>query len=436
VNESPPNNIEAEEALLGALLIDPDAIKHVQIEATDFYREVNAWVYESLVSLDNNNKSVDLITVTDDLRKRGRLEDMGGEGYLLGLINASPTSWNAKDYARIIKDASGRRKLLALANMTANLAYDEGGDLEEQIAASESAILDLSTTRVNSDVKTGKAVASEYLDYFDQGELVGSRTGYSEYDNFMGGGLASPFLHVLAARPAMGKSAWLTGVIAHNLFIEHKRVLFFSLEMTAKQMAQRLVAHETGIDMHLLRGGKLSDAAMYKVHAVVDKINSSSLFLDETGGLTPSQARAKVARIKAVHGLDLIIYDHLHLMEPDKGSGNDVYDIAKITKRLTQISKEADVTSILAAQLNRSLESRSDKRPTLADLRGSGAIEQDAYSVTFLYRDDYYDPMGSSRKQLAENIVAKNRDGSVGTVELVWNPRAASFMNITRSIVQ
>lgn len=435
----PPSNVDAEESLLGSLMIDTEAIRDIgtMLEPLDFYREVNRWIYESMLALAEARVPVDLVTLTDDLRKRERLEPMGGESYVIGLINTVPTSINAEAYARIIKDCSTRRKMISAAMTTANMAFDEDQDLDAQVNYAEKAIVSLRSNDEIQAVKDGMVIASNYLEYLymvREGKAMGNETGYREYDAFTGG-LASPFMHVLAARPGLGKSSWAVGVADHAALTLGQSVLTFSLEMTSDQLVQRIVAKRTGINIYRLRAGKLSEQEWSLVNNVVGMISQSRLFIDETPDLTPEQARVRASRIQDKHGLDLIIYDHLHLMRSTSYVGNPNKEVGDVSKKVSYTSKELGVASVLAAQLNRGVEDRKDKRPTLRDLRDSGEIEQNSYSVTFLYRTDYYEPIGSDRIQIAEQIIAKNRDGALGTTELMWTPKTASFSNIVRSVI-
>lgn len=439
-NRIPPNNIEAEEAVLGSLIIDTEIVGDISeiLKPDDFFREQNRWIYESILSLHEEREPIDLITLTDDLRKRDdRLGQMGGEAYVIGLINSVPTSINAESYARIVKECAARRKMISLASATANLAYDEEAPVARALDVVELAFRDMHDHAEESPVKDGTAMAGDYLDYLEKARDGGSgglKTGYIEYDAFIGG-LSSPFMHVLAARPGMGKSSAMAGVAEYVAIDSGMTVLFFSLEMTSAQVVQRIVARRTGINMHRLRVGSLSDVEWRKIHAVTDRVSRSGLFIDETPDLTPEQARTRSSRLADKHGLDLIIYDHLHLMRSTKYVGNPNKEVGDVSKQISYISKELGVPSILAAQLNRGVEDRKDKRPNLRDLRDSGEIEQNAYSVTFVYREDYYDPLESERRQLAELIVSKNRDGPLGTIELMWNPGTASFSNIIRQAI-
>lgn len=438
----PPNNIEAEEALLGSLLTDADSFSEIAslIEPEYFYREQNRWVYESLISLSESGSDIDIVTVSDDLRKKGQLDEMGGEGYVLGLITCCPTVFNVRSYAKIVKDAFTRRSLINTAATIARVAHEEDGDLEAQLGFSEAALNSLVSSRgTGSEIKDGKFISNAYLEHLQRaleadGAIMGLHTGIYELD-MLNGGLEKPQMHVVAARPAMGKSSFIIGIAEHLALNMGKRILLFSMEMTTSQIMHRIVARRTGIPIRRLRGAKLSQDEWGAVNQVVDLVSRSNLIIDETVNIRPSVVRSRSSRLHSKEPLDAIFYDHLHLMGSDKYSGNPVKEVGENSKQIFNIGKELSVPSVVAAQLSRKVEERKDKRPQLQDLRESGEIEQNAYSVIFLYRDDYYEKAQSKKIGIAEIGVAKYRDGSVGTVEALWQKHTASFMNIQRKLI-
>ena len=438
IDRVPPNNIEAEEALLGSLLIDTEAIFEVAafLKPDHFYREQNRWIYESILSLNEHREPVDLITLTDELRRRNQLEEMGGEAYVIGLINTVPTSINALSYGRIVEAASMRRRMISAASTIANLAYEEDEDINIVMDRAEQSLFSISEERTTKDLIPVKEIARSYLDRIEElhargDDVIGVPTGFTDLDRLLGG-LNKSDLIIVAARPGMGKTAlqMAMGLTAARRF--GKRVAIFNLEMSGEQLVQRMIAAETRIDSQRLRRGDLRDHEWPIFYEAVGRISETNLFIDDTPSITPMQLRTKCRRLYAEYGLDLVMVDYLQLMQSERTQYNRVQEISEISRALKGLARELDVPVIAASQLSRAVESRQDKRPQLSDLRDSGSIEQDADIVMFIYRDDYYNPDTSERPNIAEISVAKHRNGPTAIVDLYWHAQLATFRNLQR----
>ncbi|GAB4154553.1 MAG: replicative DNA helicase [Candidatus Promineifilaceae bacterium] len=438
IERLPPQSIDAEEAVLGSLLIDPDAIHDVAtfLKPESFYREQNKWIYEAILNLYERREPVDLITLTEKLSKNNQLSEMGGEAYLISLINTVPTSVNAESYARLVEAAAMRRKMIKAASAIANLAYDETEDIEIVIDRAEQTLFAVTEERTTRDLVPVREVARTYLDRIqalaDLGQdMIGIPTGFTDLDRIMSG-LNRSDLVIVAARPGMGKTA-LQLSIAQSAGLRYaKRVAIFSMEMSAEQLVQRMIAAETRIDSQRLRRGNLQDQEWPIFYEAVGRLSETSIFIDDTPGVTPSQLRTKCRRLYAEHGLDLILIDYLQLMQSDRFSNNRVQEISDISRGLKNLARELDVPVLAAAQLSRAVEQRQDKRPVLSDLRDSGSIEQDADIVMFIYRDEYYNPDTTERPNIAEINIAKHRNGPTATIDLYWHSKLATFRNLQR----
>lgn len=442
IERLPPQNREAEEAVLGSLLIDPDAIFEVATFLTPemFYSVANRWIYESIQSLHNRREPVDALTLTEELRRRGQLDEVGGEVYIINLINAVPTSINARTYGRIVEEAAVRRDLIHAASTIANLAYEEDEDISVVIDRSEQTLFSISEQRTTRDLVPVKQIAQDYLERIEElhardQEIVGVPTGFTELDRLLGG-LNKSDLVIVAARPGMGKTSLQNAMALTAARVYGKRVAMFNLEMSGEQLVQRMLAAETRIDVQRLRRGNLQEHEWPIFYEAVERLSATRIFIDDTPSITPMQLRTKCRRLYAEHGLDLIMIDYLQLMQADRTTNNRVQEIGDISRGLKQLAREIDVPVVAAAQLSRGVESRQEKRPQLSDLRDSGSIEQDADIVMFIYRDEYYNPDTTERPGIAEIAVAKHRNGPTATIDLYWNATLASFNNLQRQEVQ
>ncbi|MCB8976941.1 MAG: replicative DNA helicase [Ardenticatenaceae bacterium] len=438
IERLPPHSLEAEEAVLGSLLIDPDALFEISnfLRPDAFYRTANKWIYESILSLSERREPLDFVTLTEELRRREQLEEVGGEAYVIGLINAVPTAINARNYGKLVEAAALRRKLIGAAGTIANLAYDEAEDINVVIDRSETALFSISEQRTTRDLVPVKQIAGEYLDriqrLMEQGEdVIGVPTGFTDLDRLLGGLNRSDLL-ILAARPGMGKTSLQNAIALTAAMRYGKRVAIFNLEMSGEQLVQRMIASETRIDSQRLRRGQLHEHELPIFMEAIGRLSETRIFIDDTPSITPNQLRTKCRRLYAEHGLDLIIIDYLQLMSAEHSTNNRVMEISEISRGLKGLARELDVPVLAAAQLSRAVEQRQDKHPQLSDLRDSGSIEQDADIVMFIYRDEYYNPETTERPNIAELTIAKHRNGPTGTIDLYWHSKLATFRNLQR----
>lgn len=442
VDRLPPHSLEAEEAVLGSLLIDPDAILEVAsfLKPEAFYREQNRWIYQAILDLHEAREPLDFVTLTEVLRKRSQLDDAGGEGYLIGLLNAVPTSVNARSYARLVEGAALRRRLISAAGTIANLAFDEDEDVNVVLDRSEQALFSISEARTTRDLIPVRQIARDYLDRIEElhergDDMIGVPTGYADIDRLLGG-LNKSDLLIVAARPGMGKTSFQLGMALHAGMRLGKRIAMFNLEMSGEQLVQRMIAAETRIDSQRLRRGQLHEQEWPIFLEAVGRLSETKIFIDDTPSITPLQLRTKCRRLYAEHGLDLVMIDYMQLMQAERTNNNRVQEISEISRSLKGLARELDVPVITASQLSRAVENRQDKRPQLSDLRDSGSIEQDADIVMFIYRDEYYNPDTTDRPNIAEINVAKHRNGPTGVVDLYWHGKLATFRNLQRQEVR
>jgi len=370
------------------------------------------------------------------LRRRNQLENLGGEAYIIGLINMVPTSINARSYGKIVESAAIRRRMISAASTIANLAYDEDENVNVVLDRAEQSLFSISEERTNRDLVPVKEIARNYLDRIEElhargDDVIGVPTSFSDLDKLLGG-LNKSDLIIVAARPGMGKTALQLAIAQAAARRHSKRVAIFSLEMSAEQLVQRMIAAETRIDSQRLRRGDLQEQEWPIFYEAVGRISESQLFIDDTPSITPLQLRTKARRLYAEHGLDLIMIDYLQLMYAERAQNNRVQEISEISRSLKGLARELDVPLVAASQLSRAVEQRQDKRPQLSDLRDSGSIEQDADVVIFIYRDEYYNPDSSQRPNIAEINVAKHRNGPTAVVDLYWHGQLATFRNLQR----
>jgi replicative DNA helicase len=431
----PPYNIDAENALLGSLLINEDAYHEVAdiVSGRDFYRGHNAEVFKAIEALARQGTAVDYLTVSASLVGKPAPAD-GWTAYLLELVNTIPTSINAADYARIVEQTAVRRRVIHAAGKIAGAAYDQTGELKAQLAQAETMLFEARGNRDRRGVGMPGDYMSDYLSHMeylrDSEETPGLPTGLIDVDRILLG-LQRPYQYVLAARPGMGKSAMVTTIIAHAALKLKKRVLVFSLEMSKKQIVDRIIAGLTKIDSRKVQFPKqLNDEELERVYRATGLISQSQLYIDDNAGLNAADIRARAMKIYAEHGLDLVVIDHMHLMTPIRSLNNPMLEIGETSAALMEMYKALDVPGLTVAQLSRGVESRGNKRPILSDLRESGRIEENAYGVIFLYREHYYDE--TADHTAAEAIVAKHRDGPTGTAYLYWDASHVVFRNLQR----
>ena len=435
-----PHSREAEEAVIGAVLINPEAYYDVAqfLQPDDFYIHRNQWIWQAFIALHDRSEAIDFVTVTEELDQMGHLADIGGAAYITKLINNVPSSLHAEAYGRRVEETAIRRRMLNAANKIAKLAYEENLSLETVMDDSEKAVFNVSERRLTRDLQPIRTVLSEYFDRIEQlsqrdDALVGVPTGFFDIDKMLGGLQPSDLL-IIAGRPGMGKTGFLLSALKNAALTHKKHVAVFSLEMSNEQLVQRLIAQETGIDSTRLRSGKLSPDEWLLFTQAIEVLTDTHIFLDDTPALTPLQLRTKCRRLHLEYKLDLIVVDYLQLMAGDIRNNNRVQEVSDISRNMKILARELNVPVLAAAQLSRAVEQRSDKRPVLSDLRESGSLEQDADIVMFIYRPEVYEE-DTALKNLAEIIVAKHRNGPTGDVQLVFRKNLAKFENAaTRDI--
>lgn len=431
----PPQNVEAEQAVLGAMLLSHDAVivAMEKLQSQDFYRDVHRIIFEAMEHLHRENKEIDVITLPDELKRIKKLDDVGGLEYVLNLPNLVGSAANIEYYANIVAEKALARNLISTCTELTTEAYDGQKETEALLDDAERRILQLSDTKNRGDFASVGAVVEVTLDkitklYENKAGLTGLPTGFRDLDR-MTSGLQPSDLILVAARPSMGKTAFTLN-IAQNVGVrQHKTVAFFSLEMSQEQLVQRLLCQIAHIDSQKLRTGQLnSDEEWTRLTDACDKLYESPIYIDDTPGISVAEMRSKARRLKSEHGLDLIIVDYLQLMQ-GRNAESRQQEISEISRSLKALARELKVPLIALSQLSRSVESRQDKRPMLSDLRESGALEQDADIVSFLYREDYYDKE-TENQHITEVILAKHRNGPVGSVKLYFKNEFTLFLNL------
>lgn len=425
ITRIPPHSVESEQSILGSILLDKDAIITVAetITPTDFYKDAHRIIYESMMALNNKNEPIDMVTLTDELRKRGYLDDIGGVTYLTSLSTIVPTTSNVKYYADIVKEKSVLRQLIKASNDIINLGYGSGESAENVLDFAEKKIFDISQERTNDDFKPINQVLMDTYDmiesiYSNKSDVTGVTTGFKDLNKKING-LQRTDLILVAARPAMGKTAFALNLVQNAAIKGNASVAVFSLEMSKEQLAQRMIAAQSNVELKKMKTGTLNDADWPRIISAMAVMSDAKIFIDDTPGIKINELRSKCRKLKMEQGLDLVMIDYLQLMESDSKNESRQQEISKISRSLKILAKELDCPVVALSQLSRAPEQRADHRPVLSDLRESGAIEQDADIVMFLYRDEYYHS-DSEKKDLAEIIIAKNRHGETGSVELVW----------------
>ena len=430
-----PHNIEAEEAVLGSLLIDPDAIINVAtfLRASDFYLQRHAWVYEAILDLHERRQPADMVTLSDELIRHERLDEIGGVAYLTGLINATPTSIHIEYYARIVERTAVLRRLIDAAGQIAKLAYQDNEDAESVVDRAEEIIFAISERRVDRDLRPIRQVLESYYDRIEylhqhQGEIIGIPTGLSDLDKLLGG-LQRSDMVVMAGRPGMGKTSLALSIALQGARRWQKRVALFSLEMSDEQLVQRLVSAETGIDSQRLRLGNIKADEWTTFYQAIRLLSETMVFIDDTPSISVLELRTKARRLHAEHGLDLLIVDYLQLMRGGTRNENRQQEISFISRSIKGLARELNIPVLALSQLSRQVESRHDKRPMLSDLRESGSIEQDADVVLFIYRDEVYN-QDTEYPNIAEIIVAKHRSGPTGVFSVYFKKHLAQFVDL------
>jgi replicative DNA helicase len=429
-----PHNREAEEAVLGSVLVNTEVYYDLAhfLSADDFFLHRNQWIWEAFTNLQEQRQPIDLLTVGEQLDSQGRLVEVGGQAYLTGLINNVPSSIHAEAYGHMVEEAATRRRLLDAANRIARLAHQSDTLLEDVVNEAEKAVFGVSEQRLPHQLQPIRQVLSEYYDRIDylarhKDETIGVPTGFIDLDRLLGGMQPSDLL-IIAGRPGQGKSGFCISVAKNASQLHKQHVAMFSLEMSNEQLVQRLVAQETGINSQKLRLGEIQDDEWPLFTQAVSALGETHIYLDDTPSISPLQLRTKCRRLHMEIGLDLIIIDYLQLMTGDTRMDNRVQEVSYISRNLKALARELNVPVLAAAQLSRAVEQRSDKHPLLSDLRESGSLEQDADIVMFIYRPDQYET-DTLKQNIAEIMVAKHRNGPVGSIELVFRESLAKFEN-------
>ncbi len=436
----PPHNLNAEESLLGALLLSRDVVGNVAelgLLVDHFYKPAHQHIYAAVRGLMTTGQPIDVVTVADELRRAGLLDEIGGPQFLLELQNATPAISNANRYAKIVQDTAVLRRMISVASEIAELAYMEPDDVTKALDEAETKMFEVAEDRVIDSTRPLSDLLPLAMDKlqetFDRGDTItGVATGFNDLDEIMSG-LQPSTLNIVGARPAMGKTAFGLGMATHIAMTAKKPALFFSLEMGHAELTQRILSSEARVDSQKLRTGRLVDSDWTKIGRAINRLEVP-LFLDDNPRVTVMEIRAKARRMKARYGgIALIVIDYLQLMSGGSNSENRQLEVSEISRGLKILARELEVPIVALSQLSRNLEARADKRPMLADLRESGSLEQDADVVMFLYRDEVYN-RETPDKGLAEVIIAKHRSGPTGVVRLVFNGAYTRYDNAAKGL--
>ena len=429
-----PFSLIAEQSLLGSILVDPEALNDVAeiVTANDFYLTEHSQIYTAMHELFLINKEIDIVTLIDMLVSKGIYSKSGGEDYIRSLYQAVPNALNVKDYATIVKQKSLLRSLIGVCSDISDKAYSEEGSADELVEYAEAKVFDIASGKDTKGFKHIRDVIGNVYQNLHilatEGEgSQSTKTGFSGIDNVLAG-MGNSDLVLIGARPGMGKTSFALNIATNVAQMSGKNVCIFSLEMSAEQLVTRIISSEAMIDSYALRTGKLDNKNWQDIAATTTKLAGCNILIDDTAGITVTGMKAKLRRVQ---NLGLVVVDYLQLMQSDRRTDNRVQEVGDISRGLKLMAKELNVPVICCAQLSRGPESRTDKRPMLSDLRDSGAIEQDADTVIFLYRDEYYDNK-SAKDEVgrAEVIVAKNRHGALGNIQVGWIGQYTKFITI------
>ncbi len=445
LTRSAPQNIEAEKSVIASMLIDKEAIETAvsMLTRDDFYSRQYGLMFEAIRecydSLDKDG-IVDIVTVQEQLAKDGAPSEMQSVDFLRALYDASPTSVNIRSYAEIVRDKSVQRKLIKTCGEISQLCYDDNEATEDILSETETRMFDILKTGTSSELTSIEDISIAVYERIQQSSLskdhiTGVASGFTDLDNMTTGFQPSDFV-LVAARPSMGKTAFVLNILEYVGLKKNRPSMIFSLEMSKEQLVNRLFAMDSGIDAQLLRTGRLSDNDWERLLDTANRVGSSNIIIDDTPAITVSALRSKCRKQKLEHGLDLVVIDYLQLMSGNNARRNDSrqQEVSDISRALKALARELECPVIALSQLSRAVEQRPDKRPMLSDLRESGAIEQDADLVMFLYRDEYYNP-DSDKKGEAEVIIAKQRNGPIGTINLYWQSQTTRFVSKEKNFV-
>lgn len=438
IERIPPYNLEAEQALLGSMMLDREAVNIASevLQPENFYKDAHRVIFTALLGLELRGEPIDMITLTEELRQQNNLEKVGGVTYIATLANIVPSAANAGYYADIIEEKSILRRLINFANNISSRCYEDGEETHELLDSAEQIILEIAGERSRGGLVPVKEVLGDTLEKMElmagkKGNITGVPSYFTDLDNMTSGWQPSDLI-IVAARPSMGKTALCLN-IAQNAAIRGKiPVAVFSLEMSREQLVQRLMSSEAMIDQNKIRTGRLLDDEWIRLTKAVQPLSTANLFIDDTPSISILELRARARRLKVEKGLGLIIIDYLQLMQSGRRSESRQQEISEISRSLKALARELDVPVIALSQLSRAVEQTSEKRPSLSHLRESGALEQDADMVMFIYRDDYYNP-DSEKPGVAELIIGKHRNGPTGSVELGFIKEFTKFVNLDRT---
>jgi replicative DNA helicase len=446
VNKLPPQSLEAEQSVLGSLILDKDAVIKIAdiISAEDFYEEKHRAIYLAILALYDERSSIDILTVSNKLSEGMSLDRIGGVSYLSTLVNSVPSAAHIVHYAQIVKRKGTLRRLIASATEIVTLGYQENVDLDTLLDKAEQKLFSVSQNHLKQNFVPITEILHETFDRLDElhrekGKLRGVPTGYTDLDRKLGG-LQNSDLIILAARPSMGKTSLALDMVRHVAMEEKKAVAFFSLEMSKDQLVDRLLAAEADVDLWKMRTGRLSDVGVNndfeRIGHALGRLSEAPIFIDDTGSVNIMELRTKARRLQAEHDLDLIVVDYLQLMQ-GHSTDNRVQEVSEISRSLKLLAKELNVPVLALSQLSRAVEQRgNDKRPQLSDLRESGSIEQDADVVMFIFRDEMYTGADTKKPHIAEILIRKHRNGPTGEVELYFDGEKTSFKNLARTASQ
>lgn len=435
-DRTPPHNIEAEQAVLGAIFLEPEAMSTAAeyLLPEDFYRASHQRIYEVMLTLSDKGEPIDLVTVTTALSNNKVLEEVGGVSYLTDIANSVPTAANIMYYTQIVGEKSTLRSLIRTATNIVTSGYEEEDDLEDVLNSAEKDILEVSQRKNSSAFKSIKDVLIDVYDNIEQlhnndGSTTGIPTGYRDLDHLTSGFQRNDLI-IIAARPSMGKTAFALNIAQNVAVHTDENVAIFSLEMGADQLVSRMLCAEGNIDAQRLRTGNMEAEDWNKLTMAMGSLSNAGIYIDDTPGIRVSEIRSKCRRLKQEHGLGMILIDYLQLIQGSANSKeNRQQEVSEISRSLKGLARELNVPLIALSQLSRGVESRQDKRPMMSDLRESGSIEQDADIVGFLYRDDYYDKE-SENQNIIEIIISKQRNGPVGNVELAFVKEYNKFVDL------
>ena len=438
LDKLPPQNLEAEMAVLGSMLIDEEAVSSAaeRLDANAFYKDTHKKIFQAIINLYNSNKAVDLITLTDGLKKDGSLDEIGGASYLTSLANAVPTAANINHYAGIVQEKYILRTLINNSTKIITVCHESDGNIAEVVDTAERLIFEVSDRKNQGSYLHLKEIVKDSIEtidrlYQNKAHVTGVPTGYIDFD-LKTAGLQPADLIIIAGRPSMGKSAFALGMAEYAGVVEKVPTAIFSLEMSKEQLVQRMLCSHARVDAHKVRTGYLSTSDWPRLTAAAGKLSEAPIFIDDTPAISVMELRARARRLKSHHDIKLIILDYMQLM---RGSAMNMesrqQEISEISRSLKALARELNVPVIAISQLSRAVESRNDHRPQLSDLRESGAIEQDADVVVLILREEYYTPTPENQG-IAEAIIAKQRNGPVGTLKLAFIKEFTRFENISR----